>query len=215
MRVWRRADGVTEAVERADSALARVGLGQRSSTLAGGLSHGDKRKLEIAMMLAGDPRVVLLDEPMAGVSAEDVHGLVELDQVGAAARSGKTVLMVEHHIEVVTGVADRIAVMHHGALLACDTPAAVMANRDRAGGVRGGALSCGTELCRLLLEAQLDDVHVYLGSRTSSRASRSPCPRAASPRSSAGTASARRRRCARSWASRPRAGAGRRSPART
>jgi branched-chain amino acid transport system ATP-binding protein len=127
-RVWRRADGVREAVERARSALARVGLGPKEGVLAGGLGHGDKRKLELAMILARDPRVVLLDEPMAGVSAEDVDGLVELVK-SVQQEGGKTVLMVEHHIEVVTGVADRIAVMHHGALLACDTPAAVMANQ--------------------------------------------------------------------------------------
>ena len=128
MRVWRRAGGVSEAVERARFALARVGLGAKEGVLAGGLGHGDKRKLELAMILARDPRVVLLDEPMAGVSAEDVHGLVELVK-SVQQEGGKTVLMVEHHIEVVTGVADRIAVMHHGALLACDTPAAVMANK--------------------------------------------------------------------------------------
>jgi branched-chain amino acid transport system ATP-binding protein len=69
----------------------------------------------------------LLDEPMAGVSAENVPELVEL--IGSVHREeGKTVLMVEHHMDVVIGLAQRIAVMHHGALLACDTPAAVMAN---------------------------------------------------------------------------------------
>jgi branched-chain amino acid transport system ATP-binding protein len=126
-RIWRRADGVREAVERARWALGRVGLGGKEATPAGSLGHGDKRKLELAMILARDPRVVLLDEPMAGVSAEDVHGLVEVIK-SVQQEEGKTVLMVEHHIEVVTGVADRIAVMHHGSLLACDTPAAVMAN---------------------------------------------------------------------------------------
>jgi branched-chain amino acid transport system ATP-binding protein len=64
---------------------------------------------------------------MAGVSAEDVEGLVELIR-SVHRDEGRTVLMVEHHMEVVTGLAERIAVMHHGALLACDTPAAVMAN---------------------------------------------------------------------------------------
>jgi branched-chain amino acid transport system ATP-binding protein len=79
------------------------------------------------MLLAADAPVVMLDEPMAGVSAENVPELVEL--IRAVHREeGKTVLMVEHHMEVVTGLAERIAVMHHGALLACDTPAAVMAN---------------------------------------------------------------------------------------
>jgi branched-chain amino acid transport system ATP-binding protein len=127
MRIWRRATWMREAIERARWALERVGLGARSETPAGQLAHGDKRKLELAMLLAGEPRVILLDEPMAGVSAEDVPELVELIR-SVHGEEGKTVLMVEHHMEVVTGLADRIAVMHHGALLACDTPQAIMAN---------------------------------------------------------------------------------------
>jgi len=77
------------------------------------------------MLLAAQPRVILLDEPMAGVSMEDVSELMRV--ISAVHREeGKTVLMVEHHMEVVTGLAERIAVMHHGALLAVDTPEAVM-----------------------------------------------------------------------------------------
>jgi branched-chain amino acid transport system ATP-binding protein len=128
MRIWRRAAGVSAALERARWALDRVGLGPRSAAVAGQLAHGDKRKLELAMLLAGHPRVILLDEPMAGVSAEDVPELVELVR-SVHEEEHKTVLMVEHHMEVVTGLADRIAVMHHGALLACDTPEAIMADR--------------------------------------------------------------------------------------
>jgi branched-chain amino acid transport system ATP-binding protein len=128
MRVWRRATWVREALDRAGWALDRVGLGARQGATAGELAHGDKRKLELAMLLAADPRVILLDEPMAGVSAEDVPELVEL--IGSVHREEqKTVLMVEHHMEVVTGLAQRIAVMHHGALLACDTPQAIMADK--------------------------------------------------------------------------------------
>jgi branched-chain amino acid transport system ATP-binding protein len=126
-RIWRRAGTLREAVERARWALGRVGLGGKEQKPAGSLGHGDKRKLELAMILARDPRVVLLDEPMAGVSVEDIPGLVEVIKA-VQQQEGKTVLMVEHHIEVITGVADRIAVMHHGSLLACDTPRAVMAN---------------------------------------------------------------------------------------
>jgi branched-chain amino acid transport system ATP-binding protein len=127
LRVWRRAAGVKPALERARAALARVGLDGKSLVQAGALSHGDKRRLELAMLLAADRPVLLLDEPMAGVSAENVPELVEL--IGSVHREeGKTVLMVEHHMDVVVGLAQRIAVMHHGALLACDTPAAVMAN---------------------------------------------------------------------------------------
>jgi branched-chain amino acid transport system ATP-binding protein len=125
MRVWRRAEGVRPAAERARRALERVGLAGRGKAVAGALSHGDKRKLELAMLLAAEPRVVLLDEPMAGVSAEDVPELVEVIR-SVQRDEGKTVLMVEHHISVVTGLAERIAVMHHGALLACDTTENVM-----------------------------------------------------------------------------------------
>jgi branched-chain amino acid transport system ATP-binding protein len=129
MRVWRRASRVREAVERAGWALDRVGLAGRTLTLAGSLSHGDKRKLELAMLLAADPEVVLLDEPMAGVSVEEIPGLVEVIRT-VQAEEGKTVLMVEHHIAVVTGVAERIAVMHHGRLLAVDTTDRIMENEE-------------------------------------------------------------------------------------
>jgi branched-chain amino acid transport system ATP-binding protein len=123
MRIWRRAPKLPAA----ERALERVGLRGRAQLPAGSLSHGDKRKLELAMLLAADKRVILLDEPMAGVSAEEVEGLVALIR-SVHREEGRTVLMVEHHMEVVTGLADRIGVMHHGALLACDTPQAIMAN---------------------------------------------------------------------------------------
>ena len=127
LRLWRRAASVKPALERARAAIARVGLERRTLAPAGALSHGDKRRLELAMLLAADKPVFLLDEPMAGVSAENVPELVELIR-SVHEQERKTVLMVEHHIAVVTGIAQRIAVMHNGSLLACDTPAAVMAN---------------------------------------------------------------------------------------
>ena len=106
---------------------AILGLAPRSASVAGQLAHGDKRKLELAMLLAARPRVIMLDAPMAGVSMEDVPELMRV--ISAVHREeGKTVLMVEHHMEVVTGLAERIAVMHHGALLAVDTPDAIMRN---------------------------------------------------------------------------------------
>jgi branched-chain amino acid transport system ATP-binding protein len=123
MALWRRASTFGSVAGKARECLEAVGLAHRSAALAATLAHGEKRKLEIALLLAGDPSVMLLDEPMAGVSAEDVPDLVDVIK-------GLTgsVLMVEHHMEVILQVADRIAVMHHGALLACDSPAAVMAN---------------------------------------------------------------------------------------
>ncbi len=125
MRIWRRASAT--GVERADRSLERVGLAARAAWPAGLLSHGDQRKLELAMLLAGKPDVIMLDEPMAGVSVEDVDELVELIR-SVHREEGKTVLMVEHRMEVVIGLAERIAVMHHGSLLAFDEPDKVMAN---------------------------------------------------------------------------------------
>ncbi|MGN9810757.1 ABC transporter ATP-binding protein [Micromonospora sp. BQ11] len=127
MKLWRRAAADREVVAAAEAALDRVGLAHRGTALAGTLAHGEKRKLEIALLLAGEPRVMLLDEPMAGVSAEDVPELVQVIR-SLTGDSGRSVLMVEHHMDVILELADRIAVMHHGALLACDTPETVMAN---------------------------------------------------------------------------------------
>ncbi|WP_412543973.1 ABC transporter ATP-binding protein [Longispora sp. K20-0274] len=127
LRLWGRADRLPGVSATAADAIARVGLAARSADPAGGLSHGDKRKLELAVLLAQRPRVLLLDEPMAGVSAEEVPALVAL--IGELHRTeGRTVLMVEHHMDVLLGLADRVAVMHHGRLLACDTPRTVMAD---------------------------------------------------------------------------------------
>jgi branched-chain amino acid transport system ATP-binding protein len=139
LRLWRRATSVTSALERANAALERVGLTSYAMHPAGALAHGDKRRLEIAMLLAADKAVLMLDEPMAGLSAEHVPQLVELIR-SIHREEKKTVLMVEHHIDVVTGLAERIAVMHHGALLACDTPAAVMANETVQSAYLGEAL---------------------------------------------------------------------------
>ncbi|MET0766930.1 MAG: ABC transporter ATP-binding protein [Aeromicrobium sp.] len=114
-----------ETVTRAIEALKRVGLASRVNQLAGSLSHGDRRKVEIAIVLASEAKVVLLDEPMAGVNSEEVDGLSDLIKT-MQVESGAAVLMVEHHLHVVLGLAERVAVMHHGALLAIDTPDRIM-----------------------------------------------------------------------------------------
>jgi branched-chain amino acid transport system ATP-binding protein len=115
------------AIERAREHLASVGLADRGAVAAGALAHGEQRKLEIALLLALDPAVVLLDEPMAGVGSGDIDELTALiGRIGREQR--RTVLLVEHHMDVVLGLADRVAVLHHGRLLACDTPKAVMAD---------------------------------------------------------------------------------------
>ncbi|WP_206446121.1 ABC transporter ATP-binding protein [Agrococcus sp. KRD186] len=123
---WKFPRADDEAAGIAQRCLDEVGLAHHIDSEAGVLSHGDKRKLEIAMLLATEPEVVLLDEPMAGVGSGDVPGLVEV--IRRLHASGRTVLMVEHHMEVLLGLVDRVAVMHHGEMLAIDTPKAVMAN---------------------------------------------------------------------------------------
>ncbi|MFR9804078.1 ABC transporter ATP-binding protein [Pseudonocardia sp. RS010] len=112
--------------QRAEEALARVGLADKADLTVAELSHGDRRKVEIAVVLAADARLVLFDEPMAGVNSADVDGLVEL--IREVHRGGTSVIMVEHHMHVVLGLADRVAVMHNGELLALDRPDAVMAD---------------------------------------------------------------------------------------
>jgi branched-chain amino acid transport system ATP-binding protein len=102
-----------------DGLLARVRMPDKGSVVAAGLSHGDRRKLELAMALASEPKVLLLDEPMAGVSAEDIEGLGTI--IGEVRDAGVAVAMVEHHMDVVLGLADRVAVLHHGQLLAVGT----------------------------------------------------------------------------------------------
>jgi branched-chain amino acid transport system ATP-binding protein len=126
MRLWRSRSDEKAVAAEAEQVLERVNLAGRDAVPAGALSHGEKRKLEIALLLAAQPKVMLLDEPMAGMSAEEVPALVEV--VKGLTTAECSVLMVEHHMDVVLDLADRVAVMHHGALLVCDTPAAVMAN---------------------------------------------------------------------------------------
>jgi branched-chain amino acid transport system ATP-binding protein len=126
-RAWQLADRQTQPFARAKAALAEVGLEQRANAPAASLSHGEKRKLDLAILLCTEPAVILLDEPTAGMAVEDIPEIVRLLQrIHREAR--KTVLMVEHRMDLVLGIADRMAVMHHGALLALDTPARIVAN---------------------------------------------------------------------------------------
>ena len=125
--LWRLAVRERASLERARNVLALVGLGDREAVTAGSLSHGEKRKLDLAILLCGEPSLVLLDEPTAGMAVEDVPEMMNL--ISRVHREGKkTVLMVEHRMDLILGLADRMAVMHHGSLLAIDTPEHIMAN---------------------------------------------------------------------------------------
>jgi len=113
--------------ERAWEVIQQVGLTERASMVARTLPHGDQRKLELGMILVADPEVLLLDEPTAGMAAEQVPEMIALiRKVQKAGR--KTVLLVEHNMNVVMSVSDRITVMHWGKVLAEGTPAEIAAN---------------------------------------------------------------------------------------
>jgi len=127
MNLTKNAYKFPEVVALAHECLAKVGLSARALQRAGSLSHGDKRRLEIAIVLASKSDIVLLDEPMAGMSVENVPELVEIIRA-LATEHKKTVLIVEHHMEVILGLADRIAVLNYGELLVCDTPQNVINN---------------------------------------------------------------------------------------
>jgi branched-chain amino acid transport system ATP-binding protein len=112
---------------RAWDVIRQVGLEERALTPARTLPHGDQRKLELGMILAPDPEVLLLDEPTAGMAAEQVPELMELIQDIHEA-GDKTVMLVEHNMNVVMSVSDFITVMHQGQVLAEGTPAEIAAN---------------------------------------------------------------------------------------
>lgn len=116
-----------DATQAGLAALHEVGLADRHADRVAALSHGDKRKLEIALLLCSAPDVLLLDEPTAGVSTEEVEPLV--DVIRAVHDRGRTVVMVEHRMELVVDVSDRIVVLHNGRLLSVGTPDVVMADR--------------------------------------------------------------------------------------
>jgi len=112
---------------RAWEVLKQVGLADRALMLARTLPHGDQRKLELALILAPDPKLLLLDEPTAGMAAEQVPDMMGLiNQIRLA--GNKTVILVEHNMSVVMNISDRITVMHQGRVLAEGTPAEISAN---------------------------------------------------------------------------------------
>jgi branched-chain amino acid transport system ATP-binding protein len=127
-QAWRPVARDRASFQRARAALDEVGLTARAELLAGSLSHGEKRKLDLAILMATGANVVLLDEPTAGMAVEDVPAIVDLLRRMHRER-GSTMVMVEHRLDLIEGLADRMAVMHHGSLLAVDTPERIIANQ--------------------------------------------------------------------------------------
>jgi branched-chain amino acid transport system ATP-binding protein len=134
-RWWQSAQSCEVSSADARAAAARAGLTDDLDREAGLLSHGQKRQLEIAMCLATRPEVLLLDEPLAGMGAEETDRMLALL---AELRDGHAILLVEHDMDAVFRVADRITVMVDGAVIASDTPERIRENAEVQAAYLGG-----------------------------------------------------------------------------
>ena len=126
-RFWRpaREDEALRAPAR--EVLEKVGLGARAGVLAANLAHGEQRQLEIAMALATRPRLLLLDEPVAGMGTDESQRMIELL---ATLKGEKTIVLIEHDMDAVFTLADRISVLVYGRIIATGTPAEIRANPE-------------------------------------------------------------------------------------
>jgi branched-chain amino acid transport system ATP-binding protein len=122
---WQRLNSLKDAAERAEQVLEEIGLAPRRNVIAGALTYAEQRALEIGITIAGGADVILLDEPTAGMSRSESDQAVELIRKVSI---NKTLLMVEHDMSVVFGLADKIAVLVYGEVIACDVPGAIRAN---------------------------------------------------------------------------------------
>lgn len=127
LKLWAASARLTPYLDRAYAAIEQAGLKGKAALSAAVLPHGDKRKLELAIILAADPKVLLLDEPTAGMASEQVPQLMDVIQ-GIRERGGKTIVLVEHNMNIVMRVSDRITVMHQGRVLAEGAPGDIAAN---------------------------------------------------------------------------------------
>jgi branched-chain amino acid transport system ATP-binding protein len=124
LRVWLDR---TAWIDEAQHILATVRLADKADATAASLPHGDQRKLEVALLIALDPKVFMFDEPTAGMSVDEVPVILDLIR-GLKARRDRTILLVEHKMDVVRELADRIIVLHNGQLVADGEPATVIAS---------------------------------------------------------------------------------------
>ena len=126
-RFWRDARSDPALIEPAREVLDNLGLGGRSDVLAVNLSHGEQRQLEVAIALATAPRLLLLDEPMAGMGIEESQRMIALL---ASLKRRHTIILVEHDMDAVFRLADRISVLVYGRVIATDTPERIRANEE-------------------------------------------------------------------------------------
>ena len=125
--LWRKTDRYPEATERARAALSDVGLLSKANVAAREISHGEQRQLELAIALAAAPRVLLLDEPAAGLSPEETRNMVALVR---KLKGRYTIVLIEHKIDIIMSVSDRISVMHFGSLIAEGPPQEIQRNPE-------------------------------------------------------------------------------------
>ncbi len=137
---WKNYLDYPELEDRAYELLRQVMMESRWADETSTLTHGEQRKLEIAILLGLDPEVLLLDEPTAGMSLEEVPAILELIQEIKAARN-RTILLVEHKFDMIMALSDSIAVLKEGALLCDDTPGAVACNKQVQEAYLGGGMS--------------------------------------------------------------------------
>ena len=126
-RFWAKAAKNQALLDKARAALSRVGLGARADVLAANLSHGEHRQLELAMALATEPTLLLLDEPMAGMGPEESANMVSLLR---ELKRDVTIVLVEHDMDVVFALADRITVLVYGRAIATGAPDEIRANAE-------------------------------------------------------------------------------------
>jgi branched-chain amino acid transport system ATP-binding protein len=136
-KMLNRAGDFKQYEERTWAVIQQVGLSERATMIARSLPHGDQRKLELGMILAADPEVLLLDEPTAGMAGEQVPEFIALIQK-VQKDGNKTIVLVEHNMSVVMHASMVITVMHQGAILAEGTPAEIAANKTVQSAYLGG-----------------------------------------------------------------------------
>ncbi len=124
---WRRTDGYPKLAERAIAVLEEVGLVGKAGEPARAISHGEQRQLELAIALAATPRLLLLDEPAAGLSPDETKKMVALVR---KLKGRYTIILIEHKIDVVMSMSDRISVMHFGSVIAEGVPAEIQRNAE-------------------------------------------------------------------------------------
>jgi branched-chain amino acid transport system ATP-binding protein len=127
LRFWQPVSGESALIEIARAALEQVGLADRADVPAAALAHGEHRQLEIAMTLATEPKMLLLDEPMAGMGRHESEAMIALL---SRLKGRYGIILVEHDMDAVFALADRISVLVYGRVIACDAPAAIRSNAE-------------------------------------------------------------------------------------